>query len=568
MPSIGAGLAIVLIASAALAMLIVYPVGWVISNGFHDDVTGALSLANFTRVFGSQSLLQPILNSVLLALSTAFFSTLIGVPMAWLVSRTDMPGRTLVKFLTMGALITPSFIGALGWILLAAPNSGWLNHVWRMLAGASSEPLLNIYSMGGAIFVCAVYTVPYTFTIVSSALENMAVELEDAATTLGSGILRTMLTVTIPLVMPAVMVGFILSFIQGVTLFGVPAFLLTPAHISVVTTRLADMYEAFPPQLDLAAAYCMPLLALTASLFYLRKRVLGRRRYDLVGGKSRGTRVVRLGNWRWLAILLAMFVPVVTTFLPYAAILIVSLSKAWGLGPSAENLTLHWYRWALLDNQQTLTAIVNSLKDATLAATGCIILGTVISYMVERRLFKGAILLGAVATVPIVIPGIVLSVGFFSAYTQPLFGLYGTSTLLILAFVATFLPISYSHGGSILKGISPDLERASRILGSGQVQAFTNITAPLMGPGLISGWLLVFIPIMRELSVAIFLVTPQTNVMTTLIYNYKDGGNYEAVCATSVVLLIGTMLIVALANSISRAKRRLKTINRKSDSQS
>ena len=166
-------------------------------------------------------------------------------------------------------------------------------------------------------------------------------------------------------------------------------------------------------------------------------------------------------------------------------------------------------------------------------------------------MFRGAALLGATASLPIIIPGIVLSVGFFSAFTQTVFGLYGTGTLLVLAFIATFLPIAYSHGGSIIKTISPDLERASRILGADQITTFSRITLPLMKPGMVSGWMLIFIPVMRELSVAVFLITPQTNVMTTLIYNYKDGGNYEAVCATSIVLLAGTMLIVMLGRFLT-----------------
>ncbi|WAI85094.1 MULTISPECIES: ABC transporter permease [Achromobacter] len=545
---------VALLVTVALALLVLQPVGWIVLNGWRDDLTGDWSIVNYARIFSSPGLIEPMLNSLILAGSTAILATLLGVPMAWLVARTDMPGRGAVRVLVLAAFITPSFIGALGWILLAAPNSGWLNQWLRPLLGGESP--LNIYSMWGAVFVCAVYTVPFTFTIAATALDEMAVELEDASAMLGGGILRTMRTITLPLVMPAIVVGFILSFIQGMTLFGVPAFLLTPARVPVVTTKLAEFYQTFPPELNLAAAYCMPMLLMTGALFYLRKRILGRRQYVMIGGKARGSRLVGLGKWRWPALAAAMIVPLVTVFLPYAALALVSLSKAWGQGPSWDNLTLHWYRWAVLDNPQTQSAIVNSLSYATVAATFCLLLGVVVAYMVERRLFRGASLLGATATLPIIIPGIVLSVGYFSAFTQPIYGLYGSGALLVLAFIATFLPIAYSHGGSIIKTISPDLERASRILGAGEVRTFSSITLPLMKPGLVSGWMLIFIPVMRELSVAVFLITPQTNVMTTLIYNYKDGGNYEAVCATSIVLLVGTMFIVLLGRVLSNLARR------------
>ncbi|TRX76543.1 ABC transporter permease [Pseudomonas mangiferae] len=534
----------------ALFFLVAQPLGWILYNSFHDDQTQALTVGNYLRLFTAKGLLQPLINSIVLAFSTALLSTLLGVPLAWFVARTNMPGRSWIRLLTLAAFVTPSFIGALGWILLAAPNAGWLNGLFRAATGSAS-PLMNIYSMGGAIFVCAIYTVPYTFTIVASALDEMAVELEDAATTLGAGVLRTMMSVTIPMVMPAVIVGFILSFIQGMTLFGVPAFLLTPSGTAVVTTKLAEFYQLFPPEIYMAAAYCMPLILLTGGLFWVRKKILGRKRFVMIGGKSRAGRKVDLKAWRWPALAFALIVPVTAVLLPYFALVVVSLSKAWGQGPSLDNLTLHWYQWAVLDNPATQSAIVNSLAYASVSATLCVLLGTLIAYIVERRLVSGTSFIASLTNFPIIIPGIVLSVGFFAAYTQPPLNLYGTAAILVAAFVATFLPIAFSNGEATLKGISPDLERVARILGASEARTFSSITVPLMRSGLVSGWLLVFIPVMRELSVAVFLITPKTNVMTTLIYNYKDGGNYEAVAAASVLLLVGTMAVVAIAQWVN-----------------
>lgn len=546
----------------ALLLLVVQPLGWIAYNSLHDDETGRWTLGNYRQILASAALLQPVLNSLLLATAVAGLSTLLGVPLAWLVARTDLPGRETIRVLTLAAFVTPSFIGALGWILLAAPNSGWLNVGWRAVTGAQA-PLMNVYTMAGTILVCTIYTVPYTFTMVSSALDEMAVELEDAATTLGSGVVRTMMTVTIPLVMPAVLVSFILSFIQGMTLFGVPAFLLTPSGTLVVTTKLAEFYQLFPPALFLSAAYCLPLVLVTGALFFARQKILGRKQFVTVGGKGRAGRRIRLQIWRLPALAFALIVPVTAVLLPYVAIVLVSLSKAWGLGPIPSNLTFHWYRWAITENPETQRAIVNSLLYAGVAASVCMLLGVVVAYIVARRLLWGAGLLAVLVTIPIVIPGIVLSVGFFSAYTRPPLNFYGTGTIVIAAFVATFLPIAYSQAASILKGISPDLERAARSVGASEGRAFTAITVPLMRGGLVAGWLLVFIPIMRELSVAIFLVSTKTNVMTTLIYNYKDGGNYEAVCAASTLLLVATLMIVLLARFVTEgaARRRRNAAN-------
>lgn len=551
LPIVGMRSFLTVVAFAVLGFLVVLPFFWLTRNGFIDDVSGAWTFRNYLRIVSSASLVTPILNTLILSVTVGIGSILIGVPAAWLLSRTDMPFRIALRGLTLAAFVTPSFLGALAWILLAAPNSGWINHAWRALSGAES-PLLNIYSLSGAAFVCTIYTVPFTVTIVGSALDNMAVEFEHAATTLGSSTLRTMWSVTLPLVLPAIMASFILSFIQGMTLFGVPAFLLSPGGISVVTTKLAEFYQLFPPEIYLAAAYCMPLLLVTAALLWIRKKVLGGRTFTTISGKPTAKKQIALGAMRWPALLVGAFVPVTAVILPYGVLLLVSLSASWGAGISFDNLTLKWYYWALVDTPEAKRALVNSLVYASSGAVACAGIGFCLAYLSQRRLVHMPALVHGLGMLPMTIPGIVLSVAYFSAYAVEPFRMYGTAVLLVAAFTATFLPIALAQGDAILKGLSVDLERAARSVGATQAQAFTAITAPLMRPGLIAGVLLVFIPIVRELSVAVFLVTPSTNVMTTLIYNYKDGGHYEAVCALSIILLAVTLVVVFAGQWLER----------------
>lgn len=545
----------------ALFVLVVLPISWLLYNSFHDDLTGKATIGNYVAIASSWALIQPMLNSLLLGLSVAIIATIVGVPMAWLASRTDMPSRNLIRILMLTIFVTPSFIGATAWILLAAPNSGWINTALRDLFGTHSG-VLNIYSLTGAIFVSAIYTVPFTFTLVSTSLDDLAVELEDAATTLGSSTLKTLWSVTIPLVMPAIIAGFILSFVQGVTLFGVPAFLLVPAGIPVVTTRLAEFYQLFPPGLFASAAYCMPLLLVTATMFAIRRRVLGRRQYVMIGGKAGAKRMIALKAWRIPALAFSLLLPFVAVALPYFALVLISLSKSWGKGISLENFSLHWYHWALVANSDAYRSIINSIYYSAAAATFGILLGVAVAYAAERKIVRGTLWLGALASAPIIIPGVVLSVGFFAAYSRPPMNLYGTAAIMILAFTATFLPIAYAQGGNVLKGISHDLEKAALTLGAGEARAFFSITAPLMKTGLIAGWLLIFIPTIRELSVVIFLITPRTNVMTTLIYNAKDGGSYEALCAMSVLLLLTTVAVILLVKAIERATMPAYALNR------
>ncbi|TAM58536.1 iron ABC transporter permease [bacterium] len=532
-------------AAAVLIFMVVVPLLWLVYTSIQPESGRGLTFANYLTVFTQRFYLEPIRNSMILALSVALIAAAVGTPLAWLVTRSDMPARGLVRALTFAAFATPPFLGAQAWIFLAADRSGWLNRFWENLFHTQSGPF-NIYTLGGAIFVMGLYSIPYTFTFVSGALEMMSSEMEDAAAVLGAGPWRTALQITLPLAAPAIVSGFIMSFLEGLALFGVPAFLLIPARQQVITTQLYEFFQ-FPVHVQWAAAYAMPLLTVTILLLVLQRRVLGRRQYTTVTGKGGRRRPCRLGRGRWPVLGLALIPSMLAILLPYAALFAVSISRAWGRGPVPGNLTLHWYRWALIDNLETKSAIFHSLGYGAAAATISVVIAVLIAYAVLRKLIAGAQLLGFLCMAPFVVPGIVLAIGFFSAYAHPPILLYGTAGMLIAAFATRFLPIAYSNSTSILRGINPELENAARTLGAGRLRTLSFVTAPLLRRGLLSGWLLVFIPAIRELSCAVFLFTPHTAVMTTLMFDFSDAGNYEALSTLGIVLMTITFAITIIA---------------------
>ena len=534
-------------ATALLALLVVLPLAWLVWTSLQDPLTGAATLANYRTAFTRRIYLEPILNSFEMAFAVATIAVAVGAPLAWLVSRTDMPGRGVIRPLILAAFVTPSFLGANAWIFLAAPNSGMLNQLWRAVS-RSDHGLFDIFGLGGATFVIALYSIPYTFSLVSATLELMSSELEDAATTLGSSALRTTWQITLPMAMPAILAGFVLSFLEAIELFGPPAFILIPARQQVMTTQLYLFFSQFPPQIELAAAYAMPLLLVTVLLLGLQRRILGRRQFVSVTGKGGVRRRVALGRWRAPLTALAFVPPLLSVILPYAAMLIVSVQRSWGRGPLAPgNLTLHWYRWAIVDNPVTRSAIAHSLEYGAAAATLALVLATVVAYVTVRRVVPGASVLGFVAMAPFVVPGIVLAIGFLAAYSRRPLLLYGTALILIAAYATRFLPIAYSNGTSILRTINVDLENAARTLGAGRLHAVWAVTLPLLRRGLLSGWLLVFIPALRELSASVFLFTPRTHVVTTVIFDFSDAGNYEAVSTMGLLMMVVTFGIVVVA---------------------
>jgi iron(III) transport system permease protein len=266
-----------------------------------------------------------------------------------------------------------------------------------------------------------------------------------------------------------------------------------------------------------------------------------------VSGRGTAREAFQLGRGRWPLFVVCLIPPLFSLVLPYAALLATSLSRAWGNGPVPGNLTLDWYRWALVDNQAARAAIQHSLLYAATAATIVSILALITAYASARRLLPAARVLGFVAMAPFVVPGIVLAIGFYSAYARPPLLLYGTAWMLILAFATRFLPIAYSGSETALRGLDVDLENAVRTLGGSQLTTFRRVTVPLLRRSILANWLLVFVPSLRELSAAIFLFTPATAVMSTLIFDLSDAGNFEPVSALAIIMMLLTFVLVALA---------------------
>jgi len=526
----------------ALMLLVINPLARLLLASFQDGTTGGLTLQNYLSAYGRWRYLEALGNSLVLGISVGALCTVFGVPMAWAVSRTDMPGKGLVWAAILGTFIVPSYLGAVAWILLAGPNAGWLNRVYIGLTGAEAGPF-NIYSMPGLVLVVASYSFPYMFVFTRSALDLISSEMEDAAHTLGAGVLRTTLRVTLPLILPAIMGAFIVAFLEAIALFGAPALIALPGRFQVMTTMLWQFFE-FPPKVEIAAAYAMPLLAITVALFWLQKKIIARKGYVSLTGKGGERRPLRLGRWRWAMLAYCLFVTALSFFLPMFVILQAAFAKAWGRGFSLDNLTLRNLRFVLFDQSATQAATVHTFVYGATASAIALVLALSIAYIVQRRLVPFGNALSFLAMAPFVIPGIVLAIGFYAAYTRPPLAFYGTAWILILAFATRFLPIAYANSDAAIRSINPELEDAVRILGGSRLMAMRRVVAPLLKRGLAGGFILVFIPATRELSAAIFLYTTRTQVLSVLLFDKSDEGNFEILASIGLILVLGTVALV------------------------
>ena len=532
----------------ALVVLVVNPLFRLVQTSLEDADTGAFTWLNYVAAFSKPRYITAMLNSLRLGVGVTVLCLLFAVPIAWAVSRTDMPGKGIIRFLVLGAFVTPPYLGAIGWILLAGPNSGWLNRIWMATTGAT-EGLFNIYSFEGLTFNIAIYSFPYLFIFTSAALDLVSSEMEDAANILGAGTMRTTLRITLPLVLPAILGGAIVTFLEAIALFGSPALIAIPARFNVVTTQLLQFFSQ-PIRAEVAAAYAVPLLLITVVMFGLQRQLVRRRGFVALTGKGGERRVMEIGPWRWVMLGYSLLILSLAVLLPYIVLGQAALSKAWGRGFTLDNLTLHNFTYLLFEHETAARSVMNSFTYAAAAASIAIVLGLSIAYIASRRLLPFASILSFLCMAPFVVPGIVLAIAFYAAYAPPPFALYGTATILILAFATRFLPIGFTSADSAIRSINPEMEEAVRILGGGRLVAIRKVIAPLMKRSLIGAWLLVFIPATRELSTAMFLYGPKTRTMSVMLMDMSEEGNFESLAALGFLLLIATLVIVGLATAL------------------
>ena len=533
-----------LLFAAILIFIVVNPLARLVLSSFERSDGSGYTIDNYLTAYGRWRYIQALINTLVMGAGTAALATIFAVPLAWACARTDMPLRGSIRLAVLAAFIMPPYLAAVGWILLAGPNSGWINRVWMAVTGDTTG-IINVFTLGGLILIMACHLFFFIFVFTSTALELVSSEMEDAANILGAGIVKTAFKITLPLVYPAILGGIIIVFLQSIALFGVPALIAIPARYPVVTTQLWQFFE-YPVRVEVAAAYALPLLAITMLLLWLQKRILARKGFTTVAGKGGERRIVRLGPWRWVMLAYALFVAALAVVMPFIVLVQAAFAKAWGRGFSLDNLTFGNFQFILFEHQGARSAIVNSVVYASISAVGAIALALAIAYIVKRNLMRFGGILAFLCMAPFVIPGVVLAIGFYAAYAAPPLSLGGTSLIIILAFLTRLLPIAYQNSAAGIASIHPEMEEAVRVLGGGRLTAIRKVVAPLLKRTLVGAWILVFIPACQELSTAIFLTGPHTRVISVLMLDFSEEGRLEQLSALGGILLLITVVIVAV----------------------
>ncbi len=535
-----------------LAVLVLLPLGFLVYGSVSllppGRFSGALTGRFYEQALTSARYLDAAWQTLRLAVLSTLLATLVGLGMAWLVARSDVPMRRLLHLGVIAPFFLSPFIGALAWGMLLSPKIGLLNHLLAPLGLG----WLNAYSIGGIVWVMGLYYAPYVYLFVQSALYNLDPTLEEAAAMSGLGPVRTFCRITLPLVAPAVLSGMLLTLVAAAGQFGVPALLGTPIRLQVMTTYIYDLTNIFPSRYNLAAALAIILVVVAAAGVFLQQRLLRGRSFTTVAGKAARPKLIRLGRARWAAFGIALLLLVLTTGLPLLTLLYVSLVRLYDGTIDLGSLTLGHYAAVLVGNQLAERAIVNTVLFSALAASIAVVLAVLVSWIVVRTKlwFRGAIDL--LVTLPAAIPAVALGLALLWTWVFLPLPVYGTMWLLVIGYVTGFLPFAVRSVSSVHRQIDPALEEAVAMVGGGLWATLRHVTLPLLKPGIAAGWTLLFIIFVRELAISILLYSPGNEVLSVLIFARWVEGDYGVLAAMAMIQVAIVGVVIAVAARIFR----------------
>ena len=545
--------------AAFLVFTVVYPMLVLIVSSFRSG--GSFTFSNYTRVFGDDSIKHSMINSLKVVIPSTLLSTVLGVFAAWAVVRTNVPGRRLFRKLLSIPYFIPPFIGAIAWTFLLGPK-GIFNQALMNLFHLSAAPF-NIYSIGGMVFVMTFYRFAVPFIVVIPTMQKISASYEEAARISGATPMRTMRDITLPLLVPSILGAMLLVFMFILSDFGVSAVLGAPNQVRLMTTEIFYLINRpdLEGHLQIAAAYSilLSLFALVGLCAY--RRILGSSKYAVISGKGATadpTRFGRFGRWFLFGILLLLFL--LTTCAPILASIVTATTKTYGVAYGPGNITLqNFTKLGAIKNISR--AFRNSFILAAVSAVVIMVVTLIVAYMTVRRKargVKGIWLMQTMVTLPYSMPGTIIALGMILAFAQPLpvlhWRLYGTFSILLIAYIARFLNLGYNNITGAISQIDPSLEEASRISGAGQVRTFFNIVIPLLRPSLVGSVLLVIAPTISEISLSSLLWSVKNETIGTIVYSAQEEGKILRTAALAVTLIVIVVLINFIAQYFSERR--------------
>jgi len=536
------------VVAGAVGVLVLYPIFYLMQAAL--DVGDpdarpptAYGLGNFEAL---PQYSEIMLNTLTVSLAATVMALLFGFVTAWILSRTNVPGRrTLEQLMAVPYYMTP-LLGAFAWSLLGAPESGFVNQVWRALGGENA--LINLVTPFGIAWVMALFEGSVAFVMIGAVMKSMDPALEEASQVIGASRLRTMLRVTLPLVAPGVLGAAILVFAEMLGSFSAALVLGNPDRFYVVTTAMYQLVSQYPPRIPLAAAMGVSLFAVMFLMLFLYRRLIAGRSYVTISGKAFRPRVMDVGRLRWLLFAVCIFYVLLSVALPLMTLAFASVQKIAVSFPAASNWTLANYQTALTMNA-VRAALGNSLLLGVATASIGVVLMGLISWLIYRSRLPGSGFIEYLVMFPQAVPRLVFAFGMMWAWIVFPIPIYGTLWLLLIAYLTVFLPLGVRTISGVMLQIDKSLEECAQMCGAPWGYRIRTVTMPLLRPGLLAAWLLLFIASVRELGASILLMGPNAKVVTPTIVESWFATSAELTAAMALIqtLVIAIAMVVFLA---------------------
>lgn len=534
-------LGVVAVVIAYLAIVPLYYLFW----GTFFDASG-FTLSGFQRAYGNDQIFSLVGNSLWFAAGAAIVSLVIGTGLAYLNVRTDVPFKALFFAASIIPLVIPGILYTIAWILLGSPDIGLINHYLEPIFG---DAVIDVFSVWGMIWVEGLQLSPIVFLLMVASFRSMDPSLEESALMSGASRWTVFFKVTVPLARPAIVAAILIMVVRSLESFEVPALLGLQNGIYVFTSRIYFVLRDYPPDLSAAGALAIGLLAI-AIVGVMISNFAGRagKNFQTVTGKGFRPRPIQLGKWRPVAGVFIVLYFLISVVAPLLVLLYTSLLRFYA-PPSKDTLstiTFDNYR-QLMHTSDALTALKNSLILGLSSATLVMAFMAVAAWIVVRSKIPGRKLLDGLAFMPLIVPGLVMGLALSFVYLRSPIPIYGTLFILLISYCTRYLPYGMRYSVTSMQQISNELEESALVNGASWWQTFRRVLLPLLMPGLIAGWIYILVVSFRELSSSILLYSPGNEVLSILIFEQFENGQFTVLSALGVVMVLTLVVLVTVA---------------------
>jgi iron(III) transport system permease protein len=534
--------------AAVAAVLVLYPVFFLLQAALDvgDPQVRPPTAYGFDNFNGIFQYPQILLNTLTVSVAATVMALVFGFVMAWILTRTNVPGRHLFEQLMAVPYYLTPLLGALAWSLLGSPESGFINQIWRALGGNSH--LIDINTAYGIAWVMALFEGSVAFVMIAAVMKSMDPALEEASQIMGASRIRTMLRITLPLVVPGVLGAAIFVFAEMLGSFAAALVLGLPSRYYVITTAIYQLVQQYPPKIQIAAAMGVSLFAVMFFMLFLYRRIVMAGSYVTITGKAFRPRVADIGPLRYVLLGVCLLYLFAAVGLPLVTLLYASLQKIAVAFPAAGNWTLENFRVAVTMNA-VRSALANSLLLGFGTATIGVVLMGLLAWLIYRSRLPGSGLIEYIVMFPQAVPRLVFAFGLMWAWVVFPIPIYGTLWLLLIAYLTVFLPLGVRTIAGVMLQIDKSLEECAQMCGAPWAFRVRTVTIPLLVPGLVAAWLLLFIASIRELGASILLMGPHSKVITPSIVESWFGTSSELTAALALIqtLVVAIAMIVLIA---------------------